>query len=162
MPGLTAEVGAMLAQAAGVCLDSQEHASGIPLTVVQATRSYHSLVWPHVTEQARRSFRDKDEATEYGACGIAILVARRILGYAVMSRSRKGTGFDYWLGRDPARPPFYHEARLEVSGIRQGNVADVRKRVAEKRRQIASAPSSLLGIVIVVEFGEPLAKVVDA
>lgn len=33
MPGLTAEVGNALAQAAGVCLDSQQHASGTLITV---------------------------------------------------------------------------------------------------------------------------------
>ena len=120
------------------------------------------FLWPGVTAQAYRAWQDEEEATEYGASGIAILLANRILGYAVMSRSRKGTGFDYWLGRDTARPPFQDEARLEVSGIRRGDATDVRKRVAEKRRQVASAPSSLPGFVIVVEFSEPLAKVVDA
>lgn len=162
MPGLTAEFGNAIAQAAVVCLDSQQHLSGTVLAVVRAARSHHTLLWPPVTDQARRAWRDDEEATEYGACGIAILVAYRILGYVVTSRSRKGTGFDYWLGSDTGRLPFENEARLEVSGIRQGDAAVVNKRVAEKRRQIATGLSSLPGLVIVVEFREPLAKVVTA
>lgn len=162
MPGLTAAVGNAIAQAAGVCLDSQQHLSGTVLTVVRAAQSYHTLFWPPVTDQAHRAWRDDEEATEYGACGIAILLAHRMLGYAVTSRSRKGTGFDYWLGSDSGRPPFEDEARLEVSGIRQGEATDVNRRIADKKRQIATGSSSLPGLVIVVEFGEPLAKVVDA
>ena len=162
MPGLTAEFGNAIAQAAGVCLDSQQHLSGAILAVVRAARSHHILFWPPVTDQAHRAWQDDEEATEYGACGIAILVAHRILGYVVTSRSRKGTGFDYWLGGDSGRLPFENEARLEVSGIRQGDASVVNKRVAEKRRQIATGSSSLPGLVIVVEFSEPLTKVVGA
>ena len=51
-------------------------------------------------ERARATYADPQEATEEGAEGIAISVARRIFGRIVFQRLPKGTGADY-LMRDP-------------------------------------------------------------
>lgn len=162
MRGLTPEVADAFAQAAAVCLDSQCHKPGALLHVQRRSASHHSLDWTPPTQQARRAWRDEREATEYGASGIAILIAFRIMGFSVTSRSRKGTGFDYWLGRDPGQPPFREEVRLEVSGIRRGGARDIRRRVNAKRRQMARGSSRLPGFVMVIEFSEPLAWVATA
>jgi hypothetical protein len=57
-----------------------------------------TLVRPEVTEQLRLCYNDPEEATEFGACGVAILVLLELTGLRVVERSRKDTGFDYWLG----------------------------------------------------------------
>lgn len=99
---------------------------------------------------------DLQEATERGASGLAILLAHRELRYEVVRRSRKGTGFDYWLQKEvPASQPF--EARLEVSGV-LASPNTVRARVAQKRDQTRASDRPGLPVVIaVVEFSTPVA-----
>ena len=156
IPGISRAKGNELAEAGAVCLESQGHTRGAYLTVRNGANNSYRLDWPPVTDQARRTWNDDDEATEDGAAGIAVLLASRKIGYAVVLRSRKGTGFDYWLGEDVLD----FKARMEVSGIRNGNDSQVRARVQEKLRQMNR--SNALGLpayAIVVEFGRPLAEI---
>lgn len=119
----------------------------------------YRLLWPEVTDQIERCLNDPEVATEHGAVGIAVLLIKRLVGYAVVQRSRKGTGFDYWLG-DEADTLFRNKARLEVSGIRHGDQKTIRARVQQKLVQTeASDETRLPAYVVVVEFGQPLAEV---
>lgn len=97
-------------------------------------------------------------ATEHGAVGIAVLLAQKEIGYTVIERSRKGTGFDYWMG-EMSEHLFQNKARLEISGIRKGDDQNVRARVNQKLQQINRSDGTLPSYVIVVEFGQPLAEV---
>ena len=73
-PGLTPEAGAFLAQAGAVCLESQSHTTGDALTVNGTLGEFiEELDWEPTDAQARRTWNDLQEATEYGAVGIAIL-----------------------------------------------------------------------------------------
>ena len=159
MAGLSPEVGGSLAQAAAVCLESQHHETGVELEVTGKLAGRHPLHWEPPDDQARRTWRNEIDATENGAAGVAVLMARRLLGYVVASRSRHGTGFDYWLGRDIDSDPIQNELRLEVSGIRHGISADVARRVHEKLRQMTRGKVLAPGYAIVVEFGQPTATV---
>ena len=158
-PAITAAYGGHLAEAGGVCLESQGHGQGVRLSVSGQVTHEHELAWPPVTDQMLRCHNDPEVATELGAVGIAILLAKEVVGYTVIQRSRKGTGFDWWLGSD-GELPFQNKARLEVSGIREGTSAQVSARVREKLRQVT--PSDNTGLpahAIVVEFGRPCAEV---
>ena len=157
-PGITPAVGEGLAQAGGACLESQDHDEGVELRVRGSRTNAYSLRWPEVTEQVIRCFNDPLEATEDGAAGVAILLAKREIGYEVVECSRRGTGFDYWIG-DEADLPFEGKARLEVSGIRSGTDSQIRARVRQKLVQIEQSGNFPAGWVIVVEFGRPLAEV---
>jgi hypothetical protein len=123
------------------------------------------LTWTTITDQALRTWNDLQEATEYGATAIAVLLAKKEIGYAVIERSMKGTGIDYWMGDESDGPPFQSKARLEISGILkvQGNDSAVRRavtaRVRQKLRQTGPSSNPLPAYVIVVEFGMPLAEV---
>ena len=96
---------------------------------------------------------------------MAVLLAKKELGYAAAERSAKGTGIDYWLGHETEGPPFQHKARLEISGILdvEGSDAVVKqalaRRVRSKLRQTQSSGTSIQVYVIVVEFITPLAEV---
>lgn len=159
MPAITPAFGQYLAQAGGVCLESQGHSQGQHLTVKGGHNCKYPVTWPAVTEQIRRCLNDPEVATEHGAVGIAVLLTKKLLGYSVIQRSRKGTGFDYWLG-DDAQFPFQSKARLEVSGIRRGDSSAVKSRIKQKRRQTDSSDGTRLPAhIVVVEFSEPLAEV---
>ena len=157
-PAISANLGMALAEAGGVCLESQNHVSGVRLSVRGYHKKDYSLTWPSITEQSRSTWNDDRAATEWGAVGVAVLLAKRGIGYAVLERSRRGTGFDYWMGND-ASLPFRDMARLEISGIRQGNDAVVKARVRQKISQTRRSDGKLPAYVIVVEFGRPLAEV---
>ena len=184
-PGITAEKGAALAQAAAVCLEEQGHQQGTLLTVRGNVHDAdYPLAWPPTTTQARRTWNDDQEATAEGASGIAALLANREIGHQVILRSRKSTpqdptGFDYWLGDDNianmsdaertateslafqiADANLVARARMEISGIRQGSDAVIRARTRLKLNQMnVSDELGLPGYVTVVEFGNPLAEV---
>ena len=166
MPGIEANVGAVHAQAAVICLEDNQHASGVPMKVDGVVRRDLEVHWRPLRNpaQARRSW-DPDNATEWGASGVAALVLEELTEYTVVERaskwvgSRRGSGFDYWLGpkdEDLRQPLLQGTARLEVSGIRKGMEADVAARVRKKEAQTQQSDSLKIdAYVLVVEFGAP-------
>ena len=159
LPAITPAFGQHLAEAGAVCLESQGHQPGRELLVQGLRKEHHPLHWPPVTDQILRCHNDPDVATEHGAVGIAILLTRAMIGYTVIQRSRRGTGFDYWLG-DATSVPFQNKARLEVSGIRNGDDKAINSRATGKLKQTEQSDASELpAYVVVVEFGRPVADV---
>lgn len=161
LPGLSASNCRVLAEHAAVCLEKNGHQQKIVLKLRGNFRTKHPLTWPPATEQVRRGSADLQEATELGACGVAIAIILRKTKYTVVGRACKGTGFDYWLGHTDSDPmnPFAHNGRLEVSGILDGGTGDVAKRCREKIKQMGRSNRTLPGYAVVVEFGTPMAKV---
>ena len=157
IPAITPAVGSALAEAGAICLESQQHVPGVDLSVRGDHEQAYPLAWQPPTEQARRSWNSPDTATEKGAESIAILIAKRAIGYSVIRQSRKGTGFDYWIGEESTEG-FLDKAGLEISGIRRGNDRVVRARVREKLQQ-AKRHETWPTYVVVVEFGTPLTEV---
>ena len=101
----------------------------------------------------------KIDFREYGACGIAALLVDSMTEYTIIERSQKGPGFDYWLGKKGTNTPLFQEkARLEVSGIRKGESSGIEARVRQKEKQITPSDGSLPGIIVVVEFSSPRAR----
>ena len=158
LPAITTNFGMALAEAGGVCLESQGHAQGVQLSIQGYSNKNYLLIWPQITEQTLSCWNDHEFATEHGAVGIAVLLVQKEIGYTVIQRSRKGTGFDYWMG-DVSAYPFQNKARLEISGIREGNDQQVKARVRQKLKQVERSDGILPAYVIVVEFGQPLAEV---
>ena len=161
IPGVTPALGNMLAEAASVCLESQAHQKPAMLAVRGYVHGRYALTWLPITQQALRAWNDPEHATEHGAAGIAILLADRELDYTVIEASRRGTGFDYWLGHESVGT-FQRKGRLEVSGIRRGDNSAIRRRVRQKLCQTERSDDLFPdkpAYVIVVEFGNPLAEV---
>lgn len=161
MPGLTPASAQTLAEAAAVCLESQNHQPLVQLGHAGLTPKELRLVWPPVDDQKRRTYADMQEATELGACGVAILVVKEATAKVVVERSKKGTGFDYWLGdtSDDDGLPFAGASRLEVSGILAGTKSQIQSRIKQKKGQLAPSDHLAPGFVAVVEFGTPIACV---
>jgi hypothetical protein len=161
--GITPAFGECLAQAASICLEEQNHRSGIKLSIDGDYDDEFAVCWEKATEQMKRCWADLEVTTEHGAYGLAALLIPVLTDYEVVERSRKGTGFDYWLGRkEESYPLFQQKARLEVSGIRCGDASILTARVNKKVKQVKlSDGTTLPAYIVVVEFSEPRSRVVD-
>ncbi len=159
LPAITPAFGAALAEAAAVCLNDQQHQPGTELEVVGALTGCFELYWPPVTEQMHRCWNDREYATEQVAYGLALLLISKLTDYTVVERSRKGTDFDYWLGKPNDEPalPFQRAVRLEVSGIRRGTASQIRTRVKLKTRQVTLNAMTTPEFIAIIEFSHPLA-----
>jgi len=166
IPALTAAVGSAMTEACMICFEEQSHKSGVELIVRGSFEEIFTVTWPgRVTDNMRRFWRDEDEATEYAAYGIALLLIEELTGYTAFERANKGLGFDFWLGYDhyPVTrfdPSVQHRARLEVSGIRRGSKQQVATRVKQKKTQTDVSNGEYPAFIVVVEFGAPVAEVV--
>ncbi|MBE9183850.1 hypothetical protein IQ270_03695 [Microcoleus sp. LEGE 07076] len=162
LPAITPAFGAALAEAGAICLTDEDHQRGVTLEVEGEFSTTFILDWQPVTEQARRCWNDQEYATEQAAYAVAFLLILQLTNLTVIERSRKGTGFDYWLGiqDSTATLPFQRMARLEVSGIRQGNRSQINARVKQKIEQTrASDAQGLPAYIIVVEFSHPISVI---
>src|SRR5271165_6991946 len=66
MPGVTSALGGVFAEAAAVCLEHQNHHSGVRL-LTDGTFSCEFLVgWQQVTKQQIQAHNDLQDATEFG------------------------------------------------------------------------------------------------
>jgi hypothetical protein len=151
--------GTACAEAGSVCFEEQGHRCGVALKVGGSYATSHRVYWAGVHEQARPCWSDLQVAVEHGAYGIAFLLIRELTDFTVIERARKGPGFDYWLGHDDGM--FQRKARLEVSGIQNGSEGEVNYRAKQKLKQ--TEPSDNQGFpayIIVVEFNQPISKVV--
>lgn len=160
---LSSAWGTVLAEAVRVCLDDQQHVSPSEMDFDGSFDERFALHWEPATDELWRTHNDSDVATEHAAYGVALLALPALTGLTVIERSRKGTGFDFWLGDsdDDDVLAFQHKARLEVSGIRRGSQAVIAERTARKVMQIRRSDAMAVpAYVAVVEFGTPCARVV--
>lgn len=164
-PGLSPDMGGVFAEAAAVCLEENDHVQGVTLSISGAKEASVELKWSPTTRQTKNTHFDLQDATEDGACGVAIALLRHLDDKLVIRKSWKGKGLDrghdYWLGNveDNELPPFQKDTRLEVSGILNGSDKDLRRRLREKHRQVQSSSSTLPGLAVVVMFSHPEAGV---
>lgn len=159
LPAITPAFGAAIAEASAICLTDEAHKPGVALEVEGEFSTTFKLDWQPVTEQTRRCWNDEEYTTEQAAYGVAFLLILQLTNLTVIERSRKGTGFDYWLGTQDstATLPFQRMVRLEVSGIRKGNRSQINARVKQKTEQTrASDAQGLPAYIIVVEFSRPI------
>jgi hypothetical protein len=167
MPGLTQHAGGYLAEAAAVCFELQNHSARVVLPPTGILTSELEVEWHPVNDQARRTHADTQEATEFGACGVAILVVKASTGLVVFQRSVKGTGHDYWLGYpddgdedDDVALPFEGVFRLEVTGTLSGSEKAIEAKLKKKLDQMKPSDHVADGYAAVVEFEKPIARVV--
>lgn len=157
--GLSPGMGKYMAEAACVCLESNGHQSGVILSVDGDYQHTYAVNWSWLPPPIHEKWGDADEATEFGAYAVAVLVVTDLAQLSVVRRSRKGTGFDFWLGPpDSDEPLFQKKQCLEVSGIHSGDDTAVRARLSAKHRQVQQGSGQIPGYVAIVEFGSPLCQ----
>jgi hypothetical protein len=158
--GVSAAYGSFLSEAASCCLYFNRHPNPVLLSVTGDFPASATFQWSDVDESHSRTYSDLQEATEYGAYGMALVIAVKITGIPFVERSAKETGIDYWLG-DGAdeRGIFQRTARLEVSGILRGNEKKITARLRTKIVQTKRSDETLLpAYAIIVEFAVPTAR----
>jgi hypothetical protein len=160
--GVSEIYGSFLAEAASYCLYFKTHPNPVVLSLTGDVLSNGTLGWDEITETHRKTYADIQEATEYGACGIAIIIAVQLTGLPRVERSVKGTGVDYWLNADLDEDGiFQRAARLEVSGILDGDETKIVTRLNQKKLQTERTDkTSLPAYVAIVEFGSHEARLV--
>ena len=145
---------------AAVCLEKRAHRSGVEMAVEGDQTAAYYLSWEQLTERHRRTCADIQEATEFGAYGVAILVVRDTTGKTIFERSAKGPGFDFWVGDEETDElPFQGLTRLEVSGILDGDAAAIKTRTGQKKKQVTPSDKLAPALIAVVEFGRPLTRI---
>ncbi|TAE25961.1 MAG: hypothetical protein EAZ92_11415 [Candidatus Kapaibacterium sp.] len=160
LPGITPVAGAFLHEGCVVCLAHQNHnGAGTTFPVSGDAAKNYTLVWTDIySEELDRAWKDQIDATEYGAVCLAVLLALKLTKYTIIEKSVRKTGFDYWLG-DKDDILFQKKARLEISGIFQGNKTELNRRYNIKLQQTNLSDNLRLPAYIgVVEFGRPTAK----
>jgi hypothetical protein len=163
LPGVTPSYGQTLAEAGSVCFEDQGHQSGVSLLIEGDYHANYDIFWNNVTPQMLSCWNDEEYTTEQAAYGIAFLLILELTPNTIIKKSRKGTGFDYWLGNkgDTANLLFQNAARLEVSGIRNGDHGTIKSRIRQKLKQtVPTDKTKLPAYIIVVEFSAPVSQVV--
>ena len=151
------------AEAAAICFEENSFSGQVDLKIANADREiakFH-FTWKSVNQQVKDMHNDLIYETEYGAYCIAFLLIHHLTDYKVIRRSKRKTGFDYWLGEKEAEYPFTDTARLEVSGILKGKTTEITQRIKIKEEQIKqSNDSKLPAYISVTEFGTPISKLI--
>lgn len=138
---------ACLAEAASVMFDLYHPAPPTPGILVQSGRNVPVILgWSKPTDQQRASHQNEKDAPEDGACAVAIATVHE-LGYAVVRRTRQGSGCDYLMV--PRGEPDNDFLKLEVSGTGDGNPTG---RLKEKVAQGKGGDLQRPGMAVVVGF----------
>jgi hypothetical protein len=149
------------AEAAAICFEENNFTGSVSLKIEGAYTAQFHITWTPVNQQIKDMHNDLINETEYGAYCIAFLIIHLLTDLKIIRRSKRKTGFDYWLGDKTGEYPFDNTARLEVSGILKGNIFDVKRRIKEKQIQVKqSDESDLPAYIIVTEFSNPVSNVV--
>jgi hypothetical protein len=151
-PNLTSSLVESYGIAAAVCYDKNGFHPEIEHEITGDIQGTITLDWDKLTSIDNNTYNDLQEATEWGATVIAFLLIKQYTNYRVISRSKKGTGYDYFLGSGTGNL-FQDMAKLEVSGIlkvTKKNSIEQRKR--EKMKQAEKYDKELTVFVVVTGF----------
>lgn len=141
------------------------HSNGVTMKVMDGSDEFfYILSWVEDSidaEALKRSYNE-DDAKEFGAEAVAILLSMNRTDYDAIERSMTTTGIDYWLGfkRRSPNEPFHKAGRLEISGMIESPSNKVSRRVKEKLAQTKPTDHTFPVYVIVVEFSQPYATMV--
>jgi len=151
--GVTAAISASYFEAACVCLD-RHHASPARFQLRDnQSADVADAQWDRMGQRERNAWANQDDATEAGACGLALAAVELMRGLVAVRRAETQTGVDYYLGK-PKESLDHLEAsfRLEISGIDKGAASYIEYRLRRKIAQAEKGRSNLPAIASVVVF----------
>ncbi len=149
-----------MVEAAIICLVLNGHKSGVILKVEGEVEEEFKLVWgDKIDGQIINTWKDKNEATEYGASAIGILLIFILEKLVIRERLPQDDVADFSL-RTSDSPKF--KGQLEVSGIwKQTPTNKPKDRVGIKLKKLQKKlPSGNFPVfVIITEFSIPKSKI---
>lgn len=159
LPGITPVAASQLYEAYEVCMHTSGHSEKVKLMLSGMNNDSIDLLWvDEYNDQKERAYADMQYTVEHGAICLSVMLSTVLTPYTIIERSRKGTGFDYWLG-DKNSVLFQKKARLEVSGILKGDDSVLNRRYAAKVEQTQKSDGlKLPAYISVIEFSVPQAK----
>jgi hypothetical protein len=161
--GISSAYGRFLAQAASYCFHLNNHSNPLCLKLSGDKRGSGDFRWEAIDQRDSKTWADSEEATEYGAYGVAIVIAVQMTGIPYVERAAKLGSIDYWLGTGSEDyGVFQRTARLEISGILEGEESDINSRLQLKLRQTERSDETLLAAhAAIIEFSSPEARLVE-
>lgn len=159
--GIQGSFGQYMSDCASYCLMSEGHDSGVLLSVKtdEGTTTYQILWDVILDETLKKSMKDEERATEFGAMGIAVLLTLELTKYTCFEVAGKGTGIDFWLFEEDDNDLEFESrgARLEVSGIKKAsktNTISNRIKIKKKQSEKSKATGKIVYIAV-CEFSKP-------
>ncbi|MEO1144550.1 MAG: hypothetical protein AAFY26_02990 [Cyanobacteria bacterium J06638_22] len=148
---LTPSIANSYLEAARVCLD-RHHISPKEFTLEDdRVEAITRVEWVATDDRTQKAW-DRDDATEVGACALAIAAVELSRNMFAIRRAEKPTGADYYISlTNEDAEDLENCLRLEVSGTRSDK-AEVRKRLPIKIDQTRRGNSNLPAIVAIVGF----------
>lgn len=164
MPGVSDVVASFLYEAALICLDKNNHSQSIILEIENDNKKEQFLLnWVDVpNNQQKQSWKDLNEAVEYGATAIATLFIEALTNFVIIGRLPQASRADYALQTriNYKNNIILPAAHLEVSGVLTENSKNTLKmRFNKKVKNAEASPAkNYPTYIFVVEFGKPKAK----
>jgi len=146
------------ADAAAICF-SRHHSPPVNLIISNKKEmSLREMRWENPGEAAIRSWANKDDATRDAAYSVSLSVIEAEFGLLALTRADTKTGADYYIGYE-GDVDLEKAFRLEVSGVDEGGLSEIRSRLKKKVAQLRKGNSSKPGIAIVVGFKQKRANI---
>lgn len=159
LPGMHPDLCSHYYSACMTTLHRSGHQDGVQMELKGDRKANISLRWDdYFDDMIDRSWKEINYCTDHAAVCISCLLAVNETEYTVVERSRKGDGFDYWLGHK-SDILFKRAARMEISGILSESATNtIERRLNIKMRQTEQSDSTGLSAYIsIIEFGKPKA-----
>jgi hypothetical protein len=88
IPGLSVALGNFLAEAIAVCLSLNHHSNKTIITIEGSVNDTYQITWSdNLSDDILGSWKDLKEATEYAACGLALLLVDDIMRFKNVTRN---------------------------------------------------------------------------
>jgi hypothetical protein len=142
IPALRENKASMLKECCIWCLTKCEHSNGVIIKSLFCDRpDCYRVIWDENYINIDNIFRayNSDDAIEFGAEAITLLLIKEHTPYTAIERAVKGTGIDYWLGYKSNNPTILfskNDARLEITGIlEERGTNTIKYRIKKKMKQ---------------------------
>jgi hypothetical protein len=159
---LTPHIAGSYQEAASVCLD-RHHSSPIQVAVLDNGKSeVAELAWVAPDRRISGAWANDIDTTEAGAYACVIAAVELMRNLFAVRRCETGTGADYYIGPQGSGQSDLEEClRLEISGLSEGNLNDVSRRLLQKVIQAQDAESNLPALAGVIGFSAKAIMIQD-
>lgn len=154
-PGISDGIGLGFEEAARVCLD-RHHSSPVIFDIRDnAKETQAELTWIPAGKELEGAWGNEIDATEAGACALALATVELNRGLVAIRRAETRSGADYYVDAPGTDANDLETAiRLEISGTSDTSATVLEGRLKQKLAQTAKGASNLPAIATVVGFAQ--------